>query len=390
MASDNKLLGKVDPVMQQLLRNPTGTSVYPGPAEIRDAELEPFDPLVRNTKRRAIKQSDLESAAEILNWVGSIGGLNAAKPPLNALRFAEKMERAGARPESIWKGYGLMRDKAGNWMFEIPDDKMRLNVTKGPRPEYTDKGNAGFYTDKPQSWAQPPMREPHLYPHLPAGTRVGDVVEHPELFAQYPHLQNLLIDVPIDFTGSLRGSYNPTSQRVMIAGGKAQDVPGVVAHELGHAVQHFEEFPNGGNPQQFRPQVYNDVVREAKLKSDMFDSLIAKHGLDATSAAKLRYSITEDPNKLSRDTNKFLSNVENTYPELFAAARERALLQDSIRRMDATAYDQYRALHGEQNANAIARRIELTPRQRWEQPFTNHYTVPMENQLLGNVYPWKP
>lgn len=359
-----------------------------------------FVPMAEAQKRERAERGK-RNAETALNFVGSIGGMNAARPPREALRFAEKLERQGARPETIWRGFGLMRDKAGNWMFEIPDEKMRLNVIEGARPEIGAQGApAGFYTERPLSWPRPPVdpntpkgwqsvdADARLYPHFPQGTRVGDVAEHPELFAQYPHLQNLLIDIPMDFTGSLRGAYLPDRKKVLMASGEASRVPQTFAHELGHAVQHFEEMPMGGNPGQFRPKDYAQLQNDKTGWEDIFSSYVKRYKIPQEHADTLKYLI--DEKSVSKKTRQILDDYARLFPDVYDSARQAALRRAQLREIDNTAYNQYRSLHGEQVAEAIAKRLGLSNRERWTRPFWEDFSLPMQNQLLGDVIPWTP
>jgi len=374
-------------------KSENGTAYWTGPRD--------FVPMAEAQKRERFARGK-RNAETLLGFVGGIGGMNAAKPPLAALRFAEKLERSGARPETIWRGYGLMRDKAGNWVYEIPDDKMRLHVMEGTRPEFSDKSApAGFYTERPASWPKPTVYPnapkgwqsvdtgpPMLYPHFPTGTRVGDIAEHPELFAQYPHLQNLLIDVPMDFTGSLRGAYDPTSKKVFMASGEASRVPQTFAHELGHAVQHFEEMPMGGNPGQFKPKNYGELQRDRASWEDVFSRYVKHYKIPQEHADTLKYLI--DEKSVSKKTRQILDDYARLFPDVYESAREAALLRSKLREIDDTAYNQYRSLHGEQMAEAIANRLGLSQRERVTRPFWEDFSLPMQNQLLGDVIPWTP
>ena len=75
---------------------------------------------------------------------------------------------------------------------------------------------------------------------------VGDVVDHPELFKQYPQLKDIKLDVMAGKPGE--AAYNPNSNTIFLAGAPTLNrIKASLFHELQHAVQKAEGFKGGSN-----------------------------------------------------------------------------------------------------------------------------------------------
>ncbi len=167
---------------------------------------------------KTFKESPVTNALmDASSPLGTLAGVGAKLVNKTALRHAQHLETTGALPETIWNATGFFRDKAGNWAWEIDDSGMKIKTfEKRTDTTRTNNDTPGFYDDLPGGWASAPNT---LYPHLPKRTKVGDVIEHPELFANYPHLAEMPIkDSPCDF--DLRGAYSPDQKMMYL---NAQD-----------------------------------------------------------------------------------------------------------------------------------------------------------------------
>lgn len=333
-------------------------------------------PMVNDLVPAMLPSSALSlTSAPAANALLTLGGRNSLTFPHDKLRFAEKMERAGARPETIWKGYGLMRDKAGNWRYEIPDEGMRLWVTDGYPAT---REQAGFFT-KDGVLAPTTYTTPNFGPK----TKISDVMEHPELFRAYPHLADTQIrHMPL--FSQADGMYLPDSKAIAIAGNHLETLPKVMAHELQHGIQHFEEVPIGGNPQQYLPKNFAKDQQDLELLRKKFEDALTRTGRPSKDLYELPYLATTN----SARAKRIMGLIQQDDPEFYKLLQAYAKKELKLREQKNTAYDAYRSLAGEQEAEAVANRIHLDRRGRVEIPFWNNFTVPMNNQLLGDVIPW--
>ena len=91
------------------------------------------------------------------NSINSFAGEKALNASANKLSKAKSMLEKGEDEVKIWQSTGWYKDKDGAWKFEIGDGKARLN------------------------------------PNFKSGGRLGELLEHEELFKAYPELKDVSV-----------------------------------------------------------------------------------------------------------------------------------------------------------------------------------------------------
>ena len=131
------------------------------------------------------------------------------------------------------------------WRFEIDDSKMKWNT------DVWDKATLGGGKD----------------------VKLGDLIDHKELFDAYPELKNINIR---HTPGKGGGEYLQEQNRIRI--GAEMDPKQTLIHEIQHAVQEIEGFARGGNPQ----WSYDDIddalhfIKTAHRQGKQGDAWISK------------------------------------------------------------------------------------------------------------------
>ena len=138
--------------------------------------------------------------------LNSFAGEKAITANVGKLDQAKAMLENGADEVEIWQKTGWFKDKDGAWKFEIGDSKARLN------------------------------------PNFKSGGRLGELLEHEELFKAYPELRDIKIKKIIDEKGEKLGYYDPNKKEIAInnIGDKS-----TLMHEVQHAIQEIEVFAKG-------------------------------------------------------------------------------------------------------------------------------------------------
>lgn len=91
-------------------------------------------------------------------------------------------------------------------------------------------------------------------------SKLGDVLEHEELYKKYPELANIDVTIIKD-KNSPAGTYNPQEDRIII--NKASiDNRGTILHEIQHAIQEREDFSRGSNQSLFLKNKINPTGKE--------------------------------------------------------------------------------------------------------------------------------
>lgn len=176
--------------------------------------------------------SVLNAGSEMLPVAGKVApailaGVGARTAPLDKLRQAFAMEKAGATPDEIWRQAGWERGADTKWRFEIPDNQSVVDE--------------------------------NLYQSLKSAGSVpmSDLLHHPELYVAYPAIGQLPVDAQPGRGGVYQGS------RIGLgADAPITDVRDVLLHEAQHGVQGAEGFATGTNPRYVDVTVRNGFARD--------------------------------------------------------------------------------------------------------------------------------
>lgn len=171
----------------------------------------------------------------------SLAGANSRTADLNSLGGAYQMYQNGVTMDTIRKRTGWWLGKDGKWRYEISDKEMRFN------PE--------GYVDNPQT--------------------VGDYVKHDRLFAAYPWIADIPVNVS-DVVGgdpSSLGRYVPSENFIELKTGvPTEKTKHVLIHELQHAIQNKEHFTSGTNSTVTSRYIvnlaYNNVKNNPEFKAE--------------------------------------------------------------------------------------------------------------------------
>jgi hypothetical protein len=84
--------------------------------------------------------------------------------------------------------------------------------------------------------------------------KLGDIIDHPELFKQYPDLKDVKTRVYIDknYPDGQRGSYDHKTGEITVHARNMYEAESTLLHEIQHAIQGKEGFVQGGSIDQIR------------------------------------------------------------------------------------------------------------------------------------------
>ena len=128
------------------------------------------------------------------------------------LNKAKQMKEKGIDNETIRQNTNWFQDKNGDWKFEISDKNMRI------KKNLKIKDNTTY--------------------------RLGDIIEHENLFIMYPELKNIKINFKND--KNISGNYknNMITLNKELINNKAR-IESTLIHEIQHAIQETEGFETG-------------------------------------------------------------------------------------------------------------------------------------------------
>lgn len=166
---------------------------------------------------------------------GIFGGRLAKTADLDALRWAQKLQRSNWSPNYIHKATGWFQGPDKNWRFEIPDTGAQATYMRGS-----------------------PM---------PANPTLGSTLRHPVLYDAYPDLK----EIPVKWEGPAgTGAHTPYAGEEEITLGHQGESPtkgitGPALHETQHAIQWREGFSGGTSPDVMKPYAAEALVKHGYL-----------------------------------------------------------------------------------------------------------------------------
>jgi hypothetical protein len=310
------------------------------PEEVREGKVAPND-VMRNLEFVANVGMAGAQFAEP-GSAGIFGGRLAQTADHAKLAQAEKMADMGAHPEDIYRMTGWFQGPVdGKWRFEINDKNSKVNP-------------AMLSEDQP------------MVGHL------GDVLDHPELYAAYPQLSESAL-LSGDLSALLGkhgyGGFTPNKGFTVI-NTPAFEHPEAIAeganhrrtllHEGDHAAAAIEGFENGTSAQ-------------------------TAPTADAESVARERYQNLQIAQSQARQAYRANPTPENR--QAMQAAIDAVSQVNPFNPSPLDYYDAYRRSAGEVSARNVEKRADMSAGQRQFTPPWETQDIPPNRQFAGQSYP---
>lgn len=297
----------------------------------------------------------LKEMGPLAKEAGIFAGGGAKQAPMDKLMHAYQGHVAGEDVPTQWANYGAFvdpLDKVTRW--EIGDEAMTFK----PRWLYTKKSSKL--------------------------TPIEDVIDHPQLFANYPQLGDYKIVMESLGPGVL-GDVDHTNKIIRLNNDKTHAglLRDVVLHELQHAVQFEEGMARGANVDMFPEDVRKQLEAEFLASQKPALDLLGRRILELESHPVYQTALRK---KMQRDAAQGAAVKDPTYAGVgvhFTDEEAAALDQMAQYRKDLAnktgmvtvpwkdAFQAYEHVAGEVEARLVALRGRMTPEERAAlSPFT--------------------
>ena len=257
--------------------------------------------------------------------INSFAGKKAITANIGKLDQAKAMLEKGADDVEIWQKTGWFKDKDEAWKFEIGDSKARLN------------------------------------PNFKSGGKLGELLEHEELFKAYPELKDISVKKINDEGGEKLGYYDPNKKEIAInnIGDKS-----TLMHEVQHAIQEIEGFAKGGE----YDIVWNAAVRKIEKKYESELAILEKIENEAWKKTeplqKAYIELFDKGLKDSPEAQRLLKEQEPYFKKGQEAKNKirniKWAIEDEKNAItDKDMYEAYQKIHGEVEARNVQNRLNL-------------------------------
>ena len=275
---------------------------------------------------------------------------------MDNLDVAKQMIKQGLNPKKIKlaTGWELDRRDNNNWKYEEMDGELIPNAKFSVEHDFLNGKSTYWETTLKSIWDAPELYK--AYPFLKDlpinnGTETN--------IASY-HREDKYLGLPANITinkryvnsnGSL--SNNETRHAFYLP-----NLRSALIHELQHAIQDYEGFSNGGNPNQFKSDYDNQAEKRNSLKNELRGLIKEIENISGYTEHEknLDYKNMTDE-EISDDFDNFWNN--SPYKEIKDELNNywRKLTNDSP-------HERYLTLPGEREARNMEIRKDFTPEQR--------------------------
>jgi hypothetical protein len=257
----------------------------------------------------------------------SFGGRKALTADVYSLETAQRRLKNGVNPETVRKETGWFKGVDQQFRFEINDSDANFKSSFGAGMKIQTVGDlfsgAVFET-------------------------LGDVVDHPALFAAYPSLAKT--PIKLFDSASSPGFVASFSEEGILLSQQCSPAEALSAllHEIQHGIQQFEGFALGGTPAQFKSISSDDVAKLLRAE------------LQIAKKAKAYLSC------FASDWTDFGTPAQKKAVNRVKAARLAVKLFDEtgVDPRFSTKEGQYRHLYGEVEARNVQTRQKFTDEER--------------------------
>ena len=316
----------------------------------------------------------------------SFGGENARNADREALERAQRMEEQGTDRRQIFRDTGWFRGADGKWRFEIDDSRMKYHRAGDAQfakdhaeyvrlQELTGKMLEATITEEEfaelqelqQVWGRERAR---LNKRVEDGIAdLENLIDHEELFEQYPFLRNTR--VRFEDLGSKSAKYSQASNLIVMDESLRSAPEDILVHEIQHAIQMREGFARGSNPSEWREaaQIAEENYQAERDALKMLYEWTGYNAFMAEQFERLRrgeitaQERTEAGERFLEQTGKM--NLVQTYRRRLSEAYEK--MQQMNKLLEGrTGFELYESTAGEIEARDVTARRGLDANARRE------------------------
>lgn len=366
--------GKVEPVLKEPMLN----------AALAGADIATLMPLPGGGAVKAI-----------------FAGAAARGANLVKLAHAAELEKAGQHPPTIRQITDWFRGADGIWRFEVPDINAHFSIPRNDaRANEVVKLLNALPVNDPRV---PALIEERNKLNTPSAQvkKLGDVLDHEALYAQYPHLRDMPLAIKDDLGGARGMQIRGRKADPNLPWGDLAASPGrmeldaktganrlTALHEAQHEIQDVEGFARGGSYS--TPEV--SAVAEAQVGVRRRELLEEAKKIDAKKMAWMKEKYGYDGTRLDaadgyweqhRKYTEMADAFWSSHPEESSRLMEISAATHQLNAAHQRAlHDAYRRLAGEVESRNVEARTGMTPTELARKEPLSTEDVPRDKQIV--------
>ena len=218
--------------------------------------------------------------------------------------------------------------------------------------------------------------------------KLSEAWEDEQLFKTYPQLKDIDVDMFVGRFAKKGGSFNPETNKIIIAANETEQARSIMVHEIQHTIQHEEGFAQGGSVDMFSnsrnntrrlftdlDEAFDKLGYTEWLKNADDDTFKKIMSIDKNFAGMYVFAETQSENVKSKMIKKL--------DEADAVIKENdAIFGKHGRYADIKDTQLYHNLSGEVEARNASTRMNLTPEERQQRLLSETADVAPEEQIV--------
>ena len=405
---------EADITLRELYALPVGTDISQYTGKLARGSRELIEGEVVKENRNKVVAVEYIPRFSLIGEQGaaSLDAYEEATTRLDNLNVARDMEAQGKDALAIKQATGWERGKDGLWRYEVADyvnmfdftgnvDYMRRHPEYKRYKELLHKRNAGmmFFKDGLTKEEQKEFDDLAIVygggnrPHN--SHKLKDYLDSEELFAAYPQLRDINVEIKKELEDGAYGRYRPSSNTIELATRAHEKMARTLFHEVQHAIQHIEGFAQGGNEDMTDP-------RKKRERKEAMDALQRKIDMRERTLERFEAELAElnesmkkwwesHPEVMSKkDFDSEMQALSEVYDmQLEKAAREQERLREAKKEYEklkasstTLGYEGYERLAGEVEARATASRVGMSEEKRRNTLTLNDEDVARKDQII--------
>lgn len=252
------------------------------------------------------------------------GSLGVFAGPRSATASFDKLDRAQSMWEKglaskvpqaklqdqVFNETGWYKDADQKWKYEVPDNFSQVAQNL---PKVAD-------------WS-PLVRLPRGDEPGAGDMRLGQVLDHQDMYAAYPWMQHIPVR-PLSYSDQIAGVKGALTHdnQILLGANTPEELHATLLHEAQHVIQREEGFAGGGSTSEFLPENWNAAMATSKAQLHEMFKTFKDAGVDPMEFDQVSSRLTkaENPKNMDPKDLQFMHDTRAKIAQVNGVPQEQA------------------------------------------------------------------